>query len=941
MNAPVNPLHLLVVDDDDVDRERVQRYLERYPASVIMHEAASGEEALRLVRTTPYDCVVLDNQLGDTTGSELLPRLREEACHDCPFIMVTGAGSEALVVQAMQDGAADYLSKVHLTQDGLVRSVMRSLETHKLRRQIQDMHQQLERRVEEQAATIRQRERDLQDILDHTPSLIGYWDADRCVRFGNRAHQTWLGVASADLPGMPVRQAIGERMHAIHAPHIDQALRGLPQLFEYAMPERAGHRRRHYQAEYRPETGEAGQVLGFYVTITDITQIKAAQNNVEELLRFVEAVIDNSPVGMAVYSADGHCVLTNAEMATVIGTSMGQLTHATLSELARHTDAALFREGQATLRDGQTRHLESTLRSADGQPTQIAWSMARVERGDAPHLLLIAHDVTEQKRLHEGLVAARNVAQEAARVTSAFLANMSHEIRTPMNAIVGLSRLALEETLPPAAHGYIERVHGSALALMGILDDVLDYAKVEAGQMKLEHAEIDLHDVLQRMADLFCGRLAQKRLRFDIELAADVPAHVLGDALRLSQILTNLVGNAVKFTEQGGILVSVSRQGPHLRFAVKDSGIGIDPARREALFAAFAQGDVSITRRYGGTGLGLAICKKLADMMGGGIGVDSNPGQGSTFWFTVPLDPVAEPAAAPSRLRALMLGKDADTTRRLLGYLRPLCETVEASSELDDACQRITEHAHARTPFDAILLDCEHLDGQPGPLSSEAWGERMSEQTHHVLRTLRSHLRQHGDEQAALVCLVHGFNRPPLANRLQGDTGVTVLTYPVLPPALSKILHEARDNGLRQAPAGLAPAQLLRQRGALLAGRLVMLVEDNALNQMVAQAFLRQAGLEVDTCGNGEEAVQCMEQAPAGHYAAILMDMHMPVMDGLEATRRIRRMDHAKGVPIIAMTAAVLPADQQRCQEAGMVDMVTKPLLPEALIDTLLHWVAR
>ncbi|HEX5356231.1 MAG TPA: response regulator [Aquabacterium sp.] len=926
VNAPTNPLHLLVVDDDDVDRERVQRYMQRSPVKVVTHEASSGEEALRMVRTHPFDCVVLDNQLGDTTGMDLLQRLRTETCQDCPVIMVTGAGNEALVVQTLQEGAADYLSKLHLSADSLVRSVLRSLEHHQMRRELDDMHRQLERRVEEQAATIRLRERDLQDLLDHTSSLIGYWDAAQCVRFGNRAHEAWFGLLPEHLPGMRVRDAIGPAMYAIHQPYIERALQGQAQLFEHTLPGTNGIKTRHLQAEYRPDANEFGEVAGFYVTITDITVIKAAQAKVEELLHFVEAVIGNSPVGMAVYRHDHQCVLANSEMASLTGMSLAQLRQQPLAALATGPTGSLLQEAHATLVDGRTRHLEIAMQRSPEELVHLAWSLARLSRGDEPHLLVIARDVTEQNILHETLVSARNTAQEAARITSAFLANMSHEIRTPMNAIVGLSRLALEEALPPAAYGHIERVHDSALALMGILDDVLDYSKVEAGQMTLEHTDIDLEDTLQRVADLFSGRMAQKRLRFSMELIDPLPTHIVGDPLRLSQILNNLVGNAVKFTDKGGIHLEVRTDGDMLRFAVRDTGIGIDPERRQALFAAFAQGDVSITRRFGGTGLGLAISKRLIEMMEGRIGVHSTLGQGSEFWFTIPLLPAPAPdqtSPACEPYKVLLLGSTPAAMQALTRMLQSRQGVVTVSDDIDVACAHIMHGAQAGQPFDAVIIDWQQAD----------------EQAAHVVRVLRDQLRQHDGERTPVIGLIPGFERQALLDVTGASPVDTLLSHPILPGVLLKALEHARANHQSAPQPQASPAHLLEQRGLALRGCRVLLVEDNLLNQMVAQAFLQQAGLEVETLDDGQQAVQRMEQAPPGYFSAILMDMHMPVMDGLEASRRIQQMGHTHDIPIIAMTAAVLPADRERCLEAGMVDMITKPIMPETMVDTLLKWI--
>jgi signal transduction histidine kinase/DNA-binding response OmpR family regulator len=593
-----------------------------------------------------------------------------------------------------------------------------------------------------------------------------------------------------------------------------------------------------------------------------------------------------------------------------------------LSILVNAHSRHLLGEARATLADGRPRHTELAMFRTADQQIQVAWSLARVERGNEPHLLIIAQDVTEQKLLNESLVNARNAAQEAARITSAFLANMSHEIRTPMNAIVGLSRLALEEPLSPMAHDYIEQVHDSAHALMGILDDVLDYSKVEAGQMRLERAEIDLEDLLQRVAHLFSARVAQKHLYFDIELNPAVPAHIVGDPLRLSQILNNLVGNAIKFTDKGGVHVMISLDHGLLRFAIRDTGMGIAPDQRDALFAAFSQGDVSITRRFGGTGLGLAICKKLVDMMGGRIGVNSQLGQGSEFWFSVPLSTVPHEATSSRQFRVLLIGEDPDGVGRLYQYLQAMSQTVTLADSLDNACTYITTSAGESVLFDVVVVDWREV--APG--------------TTQALHMLRKQLRQQEEKQVPFVHLLPGFERQPMLDLIRDEASDVLLTRPVLPGTLLRALGQACDAG-EAHPIDSLPYGQLQQRGLPLRGRRVLLVEDNRLNQMVAQAFLQQAGLNVETLADGDEAVRYMESARPGYFDVILMDMHMPVMDGLEASRRIQQMPQAQNLPIIAMTAAVLAEDRERCQQAGMVDMVTKPIVPEALVDTLLKWV--
>ncbi len=781
------PLHLLVVDDDDVDRERVLRLLVGSPYQVIARQAASGAEALEAIREERFDCVVLDQHLGDTTGAELLLYLRDQTRFDVPVIMVTGAGNESLAVQALHDGASDYLPKPQLSRQNLVLSIERSLERQQLKREVALLQQQLERRVDEQAATIRQRERDLHNILDNAPAMIGYWDADLRLRLGNKAYQQRFGVRPEQMPGVPIDRLLDEAQLREARPYIEAALAGSPQRFERETPGGDGRPSRWTQVEYRPDIDETGRVLGFYVMLIDITPIKTAQARAEELLRLSETVIFNAPVGISVYQADGQCVIANAAAAHIAGLSLAQMRARNARESTAWQQTGLLTHADATLEDGLPRQLALAWPAQDGRSAvQVEISLARVDRGGRPHLLVMARDITEQRAALDAMAAARDAAEGAARTKSTFLANMSHEIRTPMNAIIGLSQLAREEALEEPARTYVDKVHASAVALMGILDDVLDYSKIEAGQLHFERLPLDLPELLRRVAGLFIARIEQKGLHFEMTMAPDLPRALLGDALRLSQVLNNLVGNAVKFTERGGIVLSARLAGPPaegsalLHFEVRDSGIGITPAQRATLFEAFSQGDSSITRRFGGSGLGLSICKRLVEMMGGDIGVESTPGAGSRFWFT------------------------------------------------------------ARLPL--------------------------------------------------------------------GEVGA-----PALPAA--------------------APAP-----DTLPAGLKVLLVEDNELNQLVASQFLRRLGAEVQLVPDGAQAVEAVRaarQAGGRGFDVVLMDLHMPVMDGLEATRRIHALPGGARLPVIGMTAAALPEDRARCFAAGMVSHVAKPVMPERLLQAL------
>jgi PAS domain S-box-containing protein len=671
----------------------------------------------------------------------------------------------------------------------------------------------------------------------------------------------------------------------------------------------------------------------------EIGQLTTAFNNLMRERLAADArlqrLIELAPNAIVVVDGAGRIETFNREAercfgyarADIIGQPLEMLMPARLRDLhAGHrqhfVDARLSDE---PVRMGKGAVLLGLRRDGTEFPIEVNLSAVRTDQGTK--VLAVIADVTEPQRLRGELEARalelereRDRAEAANRAKSDFVANMSHEIRTPMNAVLGMVYLLGNTPLSPQQRKYLTMVRMSGQSLLAILNDVLDFSKIEARRMELSPTEFELDEVLNTLATTMTMSAGGKELELAIEVDPDVPRLLRGDALRLQQVLVNLAGNAIKFTAQGEVVVSVAlerRDGDtaRLRFEVRDTGIGITEQQRSQLFTAFSQGDESITRRFGGTGLGLAISKRLIEMMGGHIDVSSVVGQGARFWFALPFAVLPAqakarraPALGPLRL---LVADDNRTSRELIGKL--IRAWGWQADEVDSgtaALARYRAQREAGQPYDVVLADW-HMADMGGLSAAKAICKAA-----------------HGGKQP-IVVMINAF----ALDRLEEISGTPEADVVLVKPITSSNLFDALHQALAANADGADTPAPARSIAGRLRGVHLLLVEDNLLNQTVARGILEQAGATLDVVGDGQQAVDLLRSS-AGHYDAVLMDMQMPVLDGFSATR-ILRQELGLRLPVIAMTAGVLASERSRCVEAGISDFIPKPVEVEQMLAVI------
>jgi PAS domain S-box-containing protein len=813
----------------------------------------------------------------------------------------------------------------------LARQVMTHLELRRhlaeLARSI-DEHQHTEERL-------RTSEAFYQTLVESLPQNILRKDAQGRFTFTNRKFLQSIGKASEDIIGktdfdlFPPELAakyhrddlrVMETLESLDTIEAHQGPQG-EQLFVHVLK--------------TPLLDSAGKVVGIQGIFWDVTQRRLIEEQLgieRDLLRQAEekyrAIYENSVEGIFQTTRDGHFLSANPALARLYGFSTQEELVAAFTDIGNqlYVDPNRREEFSRLIRQREeVTGFESQVYRRDRSVIWISESARAVKDAGGNFLYYegIVEDITARKQAELERERAREAALESARTKAQFLANMSHEIRTPMNAITGMTGLLADTRLSPEQRDYVETIHNSTETLLSVINDILDFSKIEAGKFTLERIEFDLREAVESGVEMLAERAHKKRIELACSIRPEVPSALLGDPVRFRQVLTNLVSNAVKFTEKGEVLVRVDclssdAQRVQLRFEVKDTGIGIPPEAMSRIFQEFTQADGSTTRKYGGTGLGLTISKQIVALMGGVIGAESAPGHGSTFWFMLPFDRQVQPVSDPLQDKRQMLAglriltvEDTASHREILHqHFAGWGMEDESATSAEQALAMLQAARQAGRPFPVLLIDLDLPDTDGLSLA----------------QTLKN------DPNLASSRIIMFTN---LLNRLNTTTmKVTGISACLVKPIRQSRLLECLVDVM--SASGAASAQPLEVN---LAGpstpRIptalvrILLAEDNEVNQRVALKQLKKLGFSADAVSNGNEVLAALQRVP---YDIIIMDCQMPEMDGYEVTRRIRQSGsdsyiHLRSAPyIIALTANAMQGDRERCLALGMNDYLTKPL---------------
>jgi len=667
--------------------------------------------------------------------------------------------------------------------------------------------------------------------------------------------------------------------------------------------------------------------------VRDITKRKELDNKLAVRDKYITALMDSTPDPLLVVNNSGEIIIINQQLTEVFGYQKEEIIGKKIEELLPQE----FRSGHINVRNnffdkpsvrmmGEDMELKALRKNGKTFPVEISLSPLPEQQ----QVIAVVRDITKRKELDDKLADAIVEANASNQAKSDFLANMSHEIRTPMNAIIGMSYLALQTDLNRKQHNYIQKVHRSGESLLGIINDILDFSKIEAGKLEMESINFLIEEVFDNVSNLLGLKAEEKGLELMFNLPHELPSALIGDPLRLGQVLLNLGNNAVKFTDAGGdITIAVelkelSGQDVFIKFSVIDSGIGMTPEQQGKLFQSFTQADASTSRKYGGTGLGLAISKTLSELMGGEIWVESEVDKGSSFHFTAKFELQQGVATTTKRketdlndLRVLVVDDNATAREILTTIMANFGMRVDQAGS-GEAAIALLENASDIDPYKLVLMDWK-MPGLDG------------------VETTREIQKNTSLEVVPTVIMVTAYGRDEASSSASDVDIKGFLTKPVTQSTLLDTVMMAMGKGLTQNNRAETSRENSISEINKLRGAKILLVEDNELNQELAKALLEDNGLVVEIANNGVEA---LSQLDSSEFDGVLMDCQMPIMDGYEATRKIREQSIYKDLPILAMTANAMVGDREKVIAAGMNDHIAKPINVKEMFKTMAHWIS-
>ncbi|MGD8900791.1 MAG: response regulator, partial [Desulfobacterales bacterium] len=918
-------------------RDFIETVINSIPDSISIIEIDSG----RIIDANEAFLTEVDSPRDQVVGRlcyELTHNLSEMCApphHDCPMLKTKETGQKCTVEHIHQDpDGHDIIMEVSTfpikDEDGTFSQV------------VHVAHDITERKRAEEV--IKNSEQRLSQIINFLPDPTFVIDNEGTLVTWNQAMEKLSGVEAVDMVGKGNYEYAlpfyGERRpilidlvkdwdDAYEKKYLSVKKKGEKIIGESYHPNLGG-KERYLHATAGLIYNSAGEVAGAIESLRDITERKKANDIIRENEERLSNILKTTNEGFWLIDTEDITLDVNDAMCEILQRPREEVVGTSISNFMDEENIKTVHKQELNRGKDEKGLYEISLARADGTmvPCLVNASPLFDADGNKIGSFGMFTDITQRKHMEDELIEAKQIADEANKAKSDFLANMSHEIRTPMNAVIGMTHLALKTELTPKQQDYLHKIQSSANSLLGIINDILDFSKIEAGKLDMEAVDFNLEDVLDNLGNLVSVK-AQEKEDLEVLFATDqnVPRFLVGDPLRLGQILINLANNAVKFTDSGEIVVSTelvnqTEEQITLKFAVSDTGIGLTKEQAGKLFQSFTQADTSTTRKYGGTGLGLTISKKLANLMGGEIWVESEPGQGSTFSFTAVFglgrEDVKKRFAPAQNLRGMkvLVVDDNPTSRDILrDMLESLSFEVVVAASGQEGIAEI-EAADKEKPFEMVIMDWK----MPGLDGIEA-SKRIKEHS--------------GLSHVPHIVMVTAYGREEIMQKAQKIGLDGFLLKPVSPSVLFDTIIQAQGEEIPET------SKLKQQDNAVaieqIRGAKILLAEDNEINQQVAKEILEGAGLIVSLADDGQQAVDMLKE---NAYDVILMDIQMPVMDGYAATREIRNLkSEIRNIPIIAMTAHAMAGDEEKSMQAGMNGHVTKPIDPDQLFGTLQKWI--